>query len=181
MGKKSLMGTAIAHLLKELGPDIPAEAEPQVENELSNKLRDILGDNWASLPVTGPYMMVSVLALNYILLPMGITPVTVADRVISKSKELELDTKFNELLASAKESANVTGEFTHAKVKELTEYSEAKGKEFNRVFKDLVENGQKLGKSVLDTGKTVSMGMFSNIRGKFKQSKDKEEDHSDTE
>jgi len=164
MSKKTLMGAVVSHMIRELTPDLPADANTEVENEVVNKMRSILGDNWASLPVSGPYMMVAVLTMNYILLPMGITPISIADKAITKGKEYRLDTKFEDLLCSAKATANSTGEFTSEKIKELTAYSEEKGKIVEEVIHNMVKSSQELGKSVLTRGKSMGKNLIGSIK-----------------
>ena len=164
MSKKNLMGSIIPYLLKEFTPNIPEDKQHEVENDVVNKMKSILGENWFTLPVSGPYMMVAVLVMNYVLLPQGITPTVVADTVLTKSKEYGLDQKFNDLLFSAKATAGTTGEFTSDKLKELSEYSDQKSKELSLHLKELIGEGQKLGKNIFKNSSNLGKGLISNIK-----------------
>lgn len=179
MVKKMLLGATVNQLLDDLSPEIPEGKQPEIENKISLKLNSVLGKNWALMPVTGPYMMIIVLMLNYLLIPMGITPVHIADKAISKGKNMELDHKFTDLMTSAKATAKTSGDFTTEKVRELTTYSEAKGKELGAVLKDLAEDGFKLSKQALSKGKSTGNSIFSSIKSRLsKQNEDTKEPES---
>lgn len=176
MVKKMLLGATVNQLLDDLSPDIPEGKQPEIENKITLRLNSVLGKNWALMPVTGPYMMLVVLILNYLLIPMGITPVSIADKAISKGKKMELDHKFTDLMTSAKATAKTSGEFTSEKVKELTAYSEVKGKEIGTVLKDLAGDGFEFSRQVLSKGKSTGNSLFSSIKSRFKKQNDDTED-----
>ena len=169
-----LLGATVNQLLEDLSPDIPEGKQPEIENEVSLRLGSVLGKNWALMPVTGPYMMLTVLILNYLLIPIGITPVSIADKAITKGKNMELDHKFTELMISAKDSARISGEFTSEKIKELTAYSEVKGKEIGAVLKDLAGDGFELSKQVFNQGKSTGNRLIKSIRSRFRHTKSDE-------
>jgi hypothetical protein len=180
--KGTLLSFAFQNLLKEFQPKVPEADQEAVEDDMQKRIKKVLGSNWATLPITGPRMMVLVLIMNYVLLPYGITPANIAEHAIGKSKEYELDRRFDELMSQAKQTAENTGQFTSDTVKELTRYSEEKGKKIGETLKEVLGPTLENAKEAIDTGFEKGKSFLSSgfAKGKELFSSDKEDnDDSD--
>ncbi|MHA2504182.1 MAG: hypothetical protein ACXAE3_15090 [Candidatus Kariarchaeaceae archaeon] len=172
MVKKILMGSVVTQILDDFAPEIPENKRYQVENGVSLRLQSTLGDNWAVMPVSGPTMILLTLILNYMLLPLGITPVMIADKVITKSKEMELGERFADLIESAKVTATNTGEFTQEKLKDLQDYLEEKG--VTEKVRELADSSVEMGKQALSTGVSKGKRMFDSVKTRFQTEEEKD-------
>jgi hypothetical protein len=173
--KGMFLSIAFQNLLKEFQPKVPQDQQQAVENDMENKIKKVLGNNWATLPITGPRMMVLVLIMNYVLLPYGITPSNIADKAIEKGREYEVDRKFADLMEQAKHTAETTGQFTSETISDLTKYSEEKGKQIGETLTEVlgpafenameaIDNGIEKGKGFLATGLAKGKGLFSKTK-----------------
>jgi hypothetical protein len=184
--KGKLLSFAFQNMLKEFQPNVPQDQQQAVENDMEGKIKKVLGSNWATLPITGPRMMVLVLIMNYVLLPYGITPANIADKAIEKGREYEVDRKFADLMEQAKSTAETTGHFTSETVRELTKYSEEKGKQIGDSLteilgpaienaKEAIDNGIEKGKGFFATGLARGKELFSRTRKDAEYSDDSED------
>ena len=170
--KNQLMKVAITNLLKELGRNIPEDKLPEVEKKIKSDLAKKLGSNWTNLPFTGPYMLVTFIIFNYTLLPLGISPGTIADTVIQKTKELNLDEKSRKLLVNAKEGIKSSGEYTTERLDDIGYYlSSLKDHNFAESLKYELDETKKLFVKGLEGGKSI-LGKFGK---KIKNSKSEQD------
>ena len=156
------MKVVVSNLLKEAGRNIPEDKLPEVERQIKNDLAKKLGNNWTNLPFTGPYMLVSFIIFNYTLLPLGISPATITDTLIKKTKDLNLDDKSKRLLQNTQEGLKSTGEYSSERINEIRDYlSSLKDKNLSESFKNEFEVSKGFLKRRLDGSKSL-LGRFGN-------------------
>ncbi len=149
-------------ILKEMGKSqkLSPEKLAEIEAKLDSNLAKTMGNNWATLPATGPYVLMLYLVMNLTLAPLGITPATVSNSVIDKAKELELDKKAIELLTSTNEVIKTTGDLTRDKIQEFNDYISPFIKSFGQIMNDVFKNTQFVFLSTLDSGKNIISKIF---------------------
>lgn len=154
--KQQLMKVAISNLLKEAGKNIPEGKRPQMEKQVETDLAKKLGNNWTNLPFTGPYMLVSFIIFNYTLVPLGISPATITDTLINKTKELNLDDKSKKLLQNTKEGLKSSGEYSSERLDDIRDYlSSLKDHNLTGSLKKEFEVSKGFLKRRIDDGKSL--------------------------
>lgn len=160
--KQQLMKVVVSNLLKEVGKSVPEGRLPLVEKEIETDLAKKLGNNWTNLPFTGPYMLVSFIIFNYTLLPLGISPATITDTLIQKTKDLNLDDKSKKLLQNTKEGLKSSGEYSSGRIDDIRVYlSSLKDHNLTESLKKEFEVSKGFLKRRLDGGKSL-LGRFGN-------------------
>ncbi|MHA2251242.1 MAG: hypothetical protein ACXAD7_12835 [Candidatus Kariarchaeaceae archaeon] len=166
MAQKIALSFVFQQILKEIGPSLSKEQKEKIESQVDSKLAKTLGSDWSKLPVTGPRMMVLVIVLNVVLLPFGIAPALLADVVISKGKELEVDRKFIQLIETAK------GDFSRDKLNEFSKYAESAGKTIGESLNTIISEGIEVTKGIVKRGK----GFLTNLANRSKGAISKEKE-----
>lgn len=166
MDKSKTLKSISKGLLKEIGKKqtISPEKMTEIEISLDSNLAKNIGNNWAMIPATGPYVMALFLILNYTLLPLGITPATVVDTSIEKIKEYEIDEKLADLMDMAKEGIKKGGNHSSERVKEIIKYLSNTGDEVGENVGKLLTQGLTHSKSIfgrsVDSGKSLIGKIF---------------------
>ncbi len=166
MDKSKTLKSIYKGLLKEIGKKqtISPEKMTEIENSTDSNMAKNIGNNWAMLPATGPYVLSLFIIFNYTLVPLGITPATVIDTTIEKIKEYEIDEKLSDLMDIAKEGINKGGEHSSDKVKEIGKYlgdTDDLGDNINELLTNgLVRSKSVLGKSI-DSSKSLLGKIFN--------------------
>ncbi len=156
---KNVFDNVFTEIIRNLPPDQASELEMKIESDLASKL----GNNWAMLPVKGPYLMVLLMIFNYTLLPKGITPATITDALINKTKEYELDKKAVNLMDSVKKNLIQTGEYTSDLAEDITSYFKSKSEEinFSKSFEKELDNTKDLISSGIGKSKSLIKNLFN--------------------
>ena len=167
MDKSKTLKSISKGLLKEIGKKqtISPEKMTEIENSLDSNLAKNVGNNWAVMPATGPYVMALFLILNYTLAPLGITPATVVDTTIEKIREYEIDEKLSDLMDNTKEGIKKGGKQSSERAKEIRKYLGETGDELGENVNELLTHGFTRSKSVIgksiDSSKSIIGKIFN--------------------
>ncbi|MCY3411120.1 MAG: hypothetical protein INQ03_05715 [Candidatus Heimdallarchaeota archaeon] len=174
MSKRTLMKFAVNNVLSEVVSNLPNDKAAEVEQRVESDLAKKLGDEWTDLPVTGPTMLVLFVILNYTLLPLGVTPATITDSIISKVKEHDIDDKAIDLLDNVKSGIKTSGEYSSEKLNELTEYVTTFAD--NSAIGTFVKTELKQTSNFISTGISGGIGKSKSLFKKLKEKIDPDEE-----
>ena len=174
MDKSKTLKSISKGLLKEIGKKqtISPDKITEIEKNLDSNLAKNIGNNWAMLPATGPYVMALFLIFNYTLVPLGITPATVVDTTIEKIKAYAIDEKLADLMDKTKDGIKKGGEQSSDRVKEIMKYLNSTGDEVGENVGILLNQGLTRSKSILERSLDSGKSLIGKI---FRKNKDDEE------